>query len=949
MNFKTIILTTMIILLAMSASASLTDGLVAYYLFDEGSGTVAGDSSGNGNNGTLMNGPTWTIERKVGNGVLSFDGANDAVNAGGEFIGASPLTISLWIYPRSYSGSGPFIVDNGKTRLLMNSAETTYRFRSDGASTASVSVGTLNQWVHLAVTRDASGRTSFYKNGVQAGTLNQNSGIPAAGTSNVSIGNNISGTATFDGLLDDVRIYNRVLLSSEINEIYSYAGAGIETLTDIRSPAADSSGGGVNTYYIDYGIGSNSNNGLSKESPWKCHPFMTGAGCGTKPIYTHNSGDRFIFKGGVTWPATAMNLRVAVGGTQGNSDYYGTDETWYINSTFAKPIFDGEKTYTSSLIYITAGHIIVDNLELKGLLIANPTNFGLGTIALYRAPDILINRVHVHGFDLKKVNIAGIQRMGGYSYVTTDAPHGFVAGQQISVAEVSNNSFNGAGNSDERGRNAVVDGSGLDAMHFRYANSGPDTSVLNNTGWASLVYVNSAAGGIIGNYNPQFPDVIVQNSEIDNLGGPMAGTALRMIYVVRNNIVHDIASFVIYTNTAHDNIVYNIDYPRPAFDPDSHTNLLWISWNGENTSMPDGSSGSAYNNWMYDVAPAESIFVVPGYGGGAGTHTIYVYNNVMASRGIHNISAVNSGVPASGLTTNAYIWNNTFVQLGNQSCIRTSKVNPVSEVCAVGGCGNITNLVIQNNHCITNQSVAWEDQGAYDHLVYDRQLVQTVGVANAQGYDFSNQYSPTSGTSGTVDKGILPALPIFSRDFKSVFRPQGAGWDIGAYEYAQVTPQQPPTDTDNDGILDASDRCPKTAASARNFVNIFGCALPLATKFDIRPDFNATDINGLQNLELGISQFGKISYVNKNIRLVKTTSQNEDDRLDIDAGLSISQNKITLNQNNLPQLSASATITLNNIEFTTPKILKDGAECTGCTIQGYDRNTKKLVFTIEGF
>ncbi|HEY4478920.1 MAG TPA: hypothetical protein VI981_00990 [Candidatus Paceibacterota bacterium] len=59
------------------AQISGTDsGLVAHYTFDEGSGTTAGDSSGNGNTGTLTpttGGPTWT-SGKVGNGTLQFDG-----------------------------------------------------------------------------------------------------------------------------------------------------------------------------------------------------------------------------------------------------------------------------------------------------------------------------------------------------------------------------------------------------------------------------------------------------------------------------------------------------------------------------------------------------------------------------------------------------------------------------------------------------------------------------------------------------------------------------------------------------------------------------------------------------------------------------------------------------------------------------------------------------------
>ncbi|HIH09456.1 MAG TPA: hypothetical protein HA254_02190, partial [Candidatus Diapherotrites archaeon] len=142
--------------------------------------------------------------------------------------------------------------------------------------------------------------------------------------------------------------------------------------------------------------------------------------------------------------------------------------------------------------------------------------------------------------------------------------------------------------------------------------------------------------------------------------------------------------------------------------------------------------------------------------------------------------------------------------------------------------------------------------------------------------------------------------------------------------------------------------CPKTAIAARPFVNIFGCAIPLAAKFGIKPDFNATDINGMQNLELGIPQYGKIFYANKNILLVTTTG-GEDDRLNIDEGLLISQSKIMLNQISLPQLNAAATITLYNISFNSPKILKDGTECSECTVLRYDKTTKTLIFTVPGF
>src|SRR3569623_1006054 len=62
-----------------TAHADINDGLIGHWNFDETSGTVAADSSGNGNNGTLINGPTW-VTGQVGSGALSLDGIDDKVS-----------------------------------------------------------------------------------------------------------------------------------------------------------------------------------------------------------------------------------------------------------------------------------------------------------------------------------------------------------------------------------------------------------------------------------------------------------------------------------------------------------------------------------------------------------------------------------------------------------------------------------------------------------------------------------------------------------------------------------------------------------------------------------------------------------------------------------------------------------------------------------------------------
>ncbi|MEM5812070.1 MAG: DUF2341 domain-containing protein, partial [Candidatus Aenigmatarchaeota archaeon] len=81
-------------------------GLISSWHFNEGSGTIALDSSGNNNNGNLVNGPTW-VNGKFGK-ALSFDGVNDYVSTTNQF--SNPQTFSLVIWFKTTSASGRKII-----------------------------------------------------------------------------------------------------------------------------------------------------------------------------------------------------------------------------------------------------------------------------------------------------------------------------------------------------------------------------------------------------------------------------------------------------------------------------------------------------------------------------------------------------------------------------------------------------------------------------------------------------------------------------------------------------------------------------------------------------------------------------------------------------------------------------------------------------------------------
>lgn len=210
-----------------AAVADFNSSLIAHYTFDEGSGAAAGDSAGS-NSATLSGGTSFGTGR-IGT-AANLNGTSGAVVAPSDFIGTSAMSASLWIYPRGPGQITASIIDNGQTRLLYAS-NSRVSFCSDGSTCPSSATGALplNAWTHIVVTRDSAGTTNIYANGSLSGTANQNSGTPVAGTGPVKLGNSPNGAHTFDGLLDDVRIYSRVLSPSEVGELYAYAGSGSGT------------------------------------------------------------------------------------------------------------------------------------------------------------------------------------------------------------------------------------------------------------------------------------------------------------------------------------------------------------------------------------------------------------------------------------------------------------------------------------------------------------------------------------------------------------------------------------------------------------------------------------------------------------------------------------------------------------------------------------------------
>jgi chitodextrinase len=222
-----------------------SSGLVSRWKFSAGSGTVAADATGS-NPATLTGFACTTLDCNATSGwasagkfgkAINMDGSNDVVNAG---TGASlndlaSFTYSVWIYPRSNGeGNAGRIVDkaggSGFKRLRLNNSPSASFYgqvklsTTNAVATSAANAVTLNQWQHVAMTFDASTRIlKIYKNGVQVAS-GTGTGTPVSEASGAFvIGNTAGGTNTFNGLIDDVLLYNRALSQTEIQTLASGA------------------------------------------------------------------------------------------------------------------------------------------------------------------------------------------------------------------------------------------------------------------------------------------------------------------------------------------------------------------------------------------------------------------------------------------------------------------------------------------------------------------------------------------------------------------------------------------------------------------------------------------------------------------------------------------------------------------------------------------------------
>ncbi len=225
----------------VGSTAAVSNGLVAAWGFNEGTGSGAADVSGFANGGAI-NGAGWTTQGRFGGG-MSFNGGSSEVDVpdANSLDLTSGMTLEAWVKPASSSPTWKAIVDKNTDRYYLMASSDTSGYPAVGATFTS---GNLNVygaqtlpvgvWSHLAGTYDGS-RLRLYLNGTQIASTAHAPSLTTS-TDPLMIGADVYGEF-FQGTIDEIRIYNRALSAAEIQaDMTTPVQSGVVQFTLSKAP-----------------------------------------------------------------------------------------------------------------------------------------------------------------------------------------------------------------------------------------------------------------------------------------------------------------------------------------------------------------------------------------------------------------------------------------------------------------------------------------------------------------------------------------------------------------------------------------------------------------------------------------------------------------------------------------------------------------------------------------
>ncbi|MBF0103063.1 MAG: carboxypeptidase regulatory-like domain-containing protein, partial [Desulfobacterales bacterium] len=227
-------------------------GLVAYYPFNGN----ANDASGNANNGTVS-GATLTVDRNGNaNSAYSFSGYPNYISLPNLPIsGSTPRTISTWGYFTNGSYQNQVLFISGRTNIEEGFAivfnankQNDIRIYFNNNDYSKVSVVNINKWHHIVAIYYggtlSQSTVQLYIDGIKQELQKDGGGTGSANTynGNYRLGGGETSNQLY-GLIDDVRVYNRALSESEIQQLYTESTT--STTLTISGKVTDANGNGI--------------------------------------------------------------------------------------------------------------------------------------------------------------------------------------------------------------------------------------------------------------------------------------------------------------------------------------------------------------------------------------------------------------------------------------------------------------------------------------------------------------------------------------------------------------------------------------------------------------------------------------------------------------------------------------------------------------------------------
>lgn len=208
-----------------STANEVSNGLVAWWKLNGDSNNSVGSPNGVSTNIASTTGQGGSVDT-----AYAFNGTNSTFSTASTFgLSNTNITISTWVNNPTASNHGLFVqvgatngygIGIGSTATSSNGTNLIMVFNGVRVANSSTALGT--GWHHVVMTLDGSGTPTAYIDGSAAGSSPGTNAVLPASNAPTTIGGLTNSTAdTFNGTIDDARVYNRALSVAEIQQLYS--------------------------------------------------------------------------------------------------------------------------------------------------------------------------------------------------------------------------------------------------------------------------------------------------------------------------------------------------------------------------------------------------------------------------------------------------------------------------------------------------------------------------------------------------------------------------------------------------------------------------------------------------------------------------------------------------------------------------------------------------------